>query len=114
MHSAWRGFYQCSQGRSAISLVLDAGSGGALSAVFEFGPTPENTTVATGSYRLRGSVRAGREGTFEVVLEPEAWIDEPDGYVMTGLEATSSRKWQRMVGKINHPSCGEVDVRRAD
>lgn len=95
-------------------LELDAKPDGKLTAVFEFGPTPDNPQTANGAYRLSGTIRAGREGTFEIALDPLEWLTAPDGYIMTSLSATSSRKWGRLVGQINHPGCGELDVRRAD
>ena len=114
MHSRWEGTYRCSQGETAVMLTLDANKDGSLEAVFEFGPTPENPTVPTGSYKLRGIVRAGKEGSFDIALDPFEWLDQPDGYIMVSMSATSSRKWQRLVGRIDHPSCGEITVRRAD
>lgn len=97
-----------------MTITLDARRDGVLEAVFEFGPTPENPTVPHGAYRQRGTIRAGKLGTFDVALDPFEWIDQPDGYIMVSMSATSSRKWTRLVGRINHPSCGELDVRRAD
>jgi hypothetical protein len=114
LKSMWRGTYRCSQGLTAMYLELTAQPDGALAAIFEFSPTPENPQTPTGAYRLVGTIRAGREGTFQIVLEPSEWIMQPDGFVMTALSATSSRRWKRLVGKIHHPACGELDVRRAD
>jgi hypothetical protein len=114
LHTRWLGTYMCSQGLTQVTLTLDAKRDGSLAAVFEFGPTRDNPTIPTGSYRLRGIIREGREGTFEIVLDPDQWIAEPPGYIMVSMSATSSRRWQRLVGRINHPSCGEIDVRRAD
>ena len=104
----------CTQGQTEVLLTLDAKRDGALTAVFEFGPTAENPSIPHGAYRLRGIIREGKEGTFEILLEPTEWIDAPDGYIMVSLSATSSRQWLRLVGKIDHPSCGAIDVRRAD
>ena len=112
--SKWKGRYQCSQGWTAMYLELSARPDGKLTAIFEFSPTPDNPTVATGVYRLAGTIRAGREGTFQISLDPLEWILAPDGYIMVSLEAISSRTWQRLVGTIKNPACGELDVRRAD
>jgi hypothetical protein len=114
LRSAWAGTYECTQGTTAVVLTLEAKRDGSLAAIFEFGPTPENPTVPTGSYQLRGTIRAGKEGTFEIALDPYEWIDAPDGYIMVSMSAHSSRKWQRLVGSIQHPSCGGIDVRRTD
>ena len=114
LHSKWRGTYRCSQGVIAMYLELTAKPDGTLNAIFEFSPTPDNPTVATGVYKLAGKITAWREGTFRIELDPLEWIMAPDGYIMVPLAATSSRKWQRLVGAIKHPNCGELDVRRAD
>jgi len=114
LHSKWRGQYRCAQGVTAMYLELTAKPDGALAAIFEFGPTPENPQVPTGAYRLEGKIRAGSQGTFEIALAPLEWIMEPEGYIMVSLSATSSRKQRRLVGRIEHPACGELDVRRAD
>ena len=114
LHSKWEGHYQCSQGVTAMHLELTAQRDGKLTAIFEFGPTPENPTVPTGAYRLQGTIRVGKGGTFEIALAPHEWLVEPDGYIMVSFSATSSRKWRRLVGRIEHPACGELDVRRAD
>jgi len=113
-HSEWRGTYRCSQGISAMRLVLDATPAGEATAVFEFGPTDDAPDVEPGAYRLKGVIRPGVEGTFELALVPDAWIEAPAGYTMTPLRARSSRKQRRLVGRIQHPSCGALDVRRTD
>jgi hypothetical protein len=114
LHSKWSGVYRCSQGLSAMYLELTAKPDGKLTAIFEFSATPDNPTTATGAYRLVGTIRAGREGTFEIALDPLEWILAPDGYIMVSLAATSSRKWKRLVGAIKNPACGGLDVRRTD
>ncbi|MDQ3335800.1 MAG: hypothetical protein M4D80_11580 [Myxococcota bacterium] len=114
LHSKWTGVYRCSQGLTAMYLELTAKPDGNVTAIFEFSATAETPTTATGAYRLAGTIRAGREGTFEIKLDPLEWIMAPDGYIMVSLAATSSRKWQRLVGTIKHPACGELDVRRTD
>lgn len=112
--SKWKGRYRCSQGWTGMYLELSAKPDGKLTAIFEFSPTPENPTAATGAYRMVGTIRAHKEGTFAIALDPLEWIMAPDGYIMVSLEAISSRKWQRLVGSIKNPACGELDVRRAD
>lgn len=114
LHSEWRGEYRCTQGRTAVTLTLDARPSGALRAVFEFGPHPENPDVPAGAYRLAGRIRSGPEGTFDIALQPRAWIRQPVGYIMVPVKARSSRRWLRLVGRMLHPSCGAIDVRRTD
>ena len=114
LRSEWRGVYRCSQGETGVTLVLDADRSGALRAVFEFGPTAENPHLPSGAYKLLGTIQAGPEGTFDIALEPAEWINAPDGYIMVPVQARSSRRWQRMVGRMMNPSCGTLDVRRVD
>ena len=106
--------YRCSQGETGVTLVLDADPSGALRAIFEFGPTEESPHLPAGAYKLLGTIKEGPEGTFEIVLEPAEWIIAPDGYIMVPVQARSSRRWQRLVGRMMHPSCGVLDVRRVD
>ena len=110
--SEWRGTYRCTQGETAVTLVLDAQRDGLLRAVFEFGPTPENPHLPAGAYKLQGRIKAAPQGTFHITLEPVEWISAPDGYIMVPVQARSSRRWQRLVGRMMHPSCGAIDVRR--
>lgn len=115
LRSQWAGTYRCTQGATAVVLDLIAQPDGTLDATFTFGPTQDNPRVANGTYHLSGTIRGFAEGAFQIELRPERWIGPgPDGYVMTPLSATSSRRWSRMRGRIDHPACGELDVRRAD
>jgi hypothetical protein len=115
LRSRWSGTFRCSQGLTAVVLDLTARPDGALDATFTFGPTPENPLVPAGTYRLSGTIRAFAEGAFKIELRPERWIGQgPDGYVMTPVSGTSSRRWRRIAGKIEHPACGALDVRRSD
>jgi hypothetical protein len=115
LRSRWSGTFRCSQGITAVVLELTARPDGKLDATFTFGPTPENPLVAAGTYRLSGTIRAFAEGAFKIELRPERWIGAgPDGYMMVPMSGTSSRRWRRIAGKIEHPACGALDVRRSD
>jgi hypothetical protein len=115
LRSRWSGTFRCSQGITALVLDLTARPDGKVDATFTFGPTPDNPLVPAGTYRLSGTIRAFAEGAFKIELRPERWIGQgPEGYLMTGLSGTSSRRWHRIAGKIEHPGCGELDVRRSD
>jgi hypothetical protein len=115
LRSRWSGTFRCAQGITAVVLDLTARPDGKVDATFTFGPTPENPLVPGGTYRLSGTIRAFSQGAFKLELRPERWIGRgPDGYVMVPMSGTSSRRWRRMVGKLEHPSCGALDVRRSD
>jgi hypothetical protein len=114
METAWLGHYTCTQGDTSVNLRVAWGADGGASAVFEFGPLPENPTVPAGSYTLRGVVRDDPSGAFEVELVPDRWIERPDGYVMVGVHAVSDVARTRLVGRIDMAGCGALEVSRTD
>src|SRR5512140_500761 len=107
----WQGFYVCAQGRTALTLTV-TGDPAALDGTFEFGPLPENPTVPHGKYAMRGTAVRLDAGEYKVALQPARWIEQPPGYVMVGLEATSSREHDALVGRITDATCGEVALSR--
>lgn len=109
-HSVWRGLYQCAQGETAVQLTLDI-VGDQVSAIFDFGPFPGNKGVPPGSYRLRGTARERGE-TFEIELEPDKWISQPEGYMMVGLIAESDASRRELRGKITNDACTWFHVTR--
>ena len=82
MTGGWRGTYTCGQGLTGFDLDLSDEGGGAVSAVFSFGPVERNLGVPKGSYSM-----TGRLDRRSLTLTPKAWIEKPPGYVMVGLVA---------------------------
>lgn len=78
----WKGTYTCAQGLTGFDLDISDEGGGAVSAVFSFGPVESNPGVPNGSYSM-----SGRLDPRSLTLTPEAWIEKPSGYVMVGLAA---------------------------
>ncbi len=111
MHTVWRGFYECAQGKTAVQLTLDVDSDGSAKAIFDFGPHPGNPDVPPGSYRLLGTARADG-GKLALDLAPERWISQPPSYEMVGISATIGSRRQRMRGRITHAACGVFAVQR--
>lgn len=111
--SVWTGRYECAQGVTAVELTLDIDSGGAAIAVFEFGPLADNPTVPAGAYRMRGVVTQQRD-RIAVVLDPDRWIEQPDGYMMVGLRATIDRDRRKIEGHIENASCDWFDAQRSE
>ena len=111
-HSTWIGSYRCAQGVTALTLAIDAQSSGEALAVFEFGALVDNPDVPGGSYRMRGRIDMQQTGELRVRLAPERWITQPDGYEMVSLTATSDVAHRGLRGRIDHPACGELVVRR--
>ena len=78
----WKGTYTCAQGLTGFDLDISEEGGGAVSAVFSFGPVESNPDVPNGSYSM-----TGRFDPRSLTLTPQAWIEKPAGYVMVGLVA---------------------------
>jgi len=78
--TTWTGRYRCAQGITGITLSLEIAHDGATTGVFAFSAVPENPTVPSGSYRLRGTASRLPEGGFSFDLQGESWIDQPQGY----------------------------------
>ncbi len=113
--SEWQGTYVCAQGPTSLHLAIEqrcVASGCEVSAVFEFGPSPQNPTVPHGSYRMRGDLNENERGEPILTLHPEAWIEQPSQYMMVGLTATSDAAQQNLRGRIDNPSCGELSLQR--
>lgn len=81
--SAWVGAYTCEQGLTNLhlSLTRDAVTND-MTAVFAFSPHPSNPDVDTGSFSLVGDYDPVLD---ELLLTPDAWIDQPGGWTMVGI-----------------------------
>jgi hypothetical protein len=97
------GHYVCAQGRTELTLVIEDLEGTEVSAIFEFDyPGGGGTHApASGSYRMHGSIDP-RSGA--VHLDPDRWIEQPDGYVMVGLIGQVSRTGS-ISGTVKGPGC---------
>lgn len=83
----WEGAYDCPQGRTGLTLTLDATSAGQVTGVLAFWPRSDNPYVARGSFRVAGTV----SNTGELRLNGVSWIEQPPNYVMIGLTAKVMR-----------------------
>jgi hypothetical protein len=110
-HSLWRGRYECAQGATALTLTLDLTPGGAATAVFDFGPLPENPSVPTGRYVMRGTLAPSPPGA-TLTLSPDRWISRPADYVMVGLRMRIDEAMTTMSGRVDGPSCSVVSLVR--
>jgi hypothetical protein len=129
-HTEWLGHYTCAQGVTALRLAIDIERGreerqatperievhdrGAAVAIFEFGPLDENPGVPRGSYRMTGVVTIAPSGELQVDLTPREWLEQPTGYMMVGLSATSDPQRQTLRGHIDNTSCGTLELTRSD
>lgn len=110
--SVWSGFYECAQGRTAVTLTIVARSSGSAKALFEFGPHEGNPGVPAGKYRMTGTFREDDGGRLQLSLQPQRWIEQPSGYTMTGVAARSDASRRRLEGSILSERCGEIVVER--
>jgi hypothetical protein len=113
-HTTWMGHYSCAQGVTAVKLVLDILPTGETTGVFEFSAAPENPGVPSGSYHLRGVTTATKNGVVTVDVEGDSWIEQPKGYMMVGLRASSDPTRRHLSGQITNESCGDIEVERRD
>ena len=110
-HSLWNGRYECAQGITGLALTLDLEAGGRATAVFEFGPVPENPAIPSGRYLMAGTFFQSAEGT-QLTLVPDRWIAQPPGYLMVGLEARIDAPARAMSGRVEHPTCTVLSLIR--
>lgn len=106
--AVWNGTYRCTQGETALRLtVFDRGAG--IQARFEFGPTPNNPGVPTGSFTMTGAF----EGA-DLVLSPQAWINRPGNYLMIGLRAPGpiDPATRTLTGAVQYVGCSTFTVTR--
>jgi hypothetical protein len=84
----WIGFYVCGQGTTALRLTInDVPDEAGLTALFEFGPWPENPDIPSGSFAMRGILIPAADETHDPVLDLRGieWIEQPHDYVMVDL-----------------------------
>jgi hypothetical protein len=96
----WEGGYDCGQGLTGLELTIDDTGEGQVEATFEFFEVPENPGVPSGSYRLEGSY-----ADHGLTMEGVEWIDQPEGYVMVGLESDFITRPDFFAGIVTDPSC---------
>jgi hypothetical protein len=104
----WKGTYTCGQGLTGFNLDISDEGGGAVSAVFSFGPVESNPGVPNGSYSM-----TGRRDPRSLTLTPNAWIEKPPGYVMVGLVAELQGKDPDVLsGTVTNSACTTFRVTR--
>ncbi|HEY1558052.1 MAG TPA: hypothetical protein VGF94_24650 [Kofleriaceae bacterium] len=108
-HTKWQGTYTCAQGPTGVNLTIDESCDGkkcSVTAIFEFGAIKENPDLPHGSFRMTGE----SDGT-HYALHPDAWIEQPPGWIMVGVTATKDDAHHTMSGRMEHPSCGEIHLK---
>jgi eukaryotic-like serine/threonine-protein kinase len=97
----WTGTYVCSQGETGLRLVIQTGSGDALTAQFNFYAVPANPRVPSGSYTMTGTSSAAG-----IHLIPGHWIHQPAGYEMVDLSGPPPTNGGALLrGTVTTPGC---------
>lgn len=103
----WSGSYLCRQGRTSLTLTI-TGAGEDLEAVFDFGAHATNPDVPDGRFRMSGELDC--EG--KLSLEPERWVQRPDGYVAVGLAGELEEDGELLRGRVVGAGCSGFEVQR--
>ncbi|MGW3949525.1 protein kinase domain-containing protein [Streptomyces sp. NPDC004752] len=91
----WRGSYYCAQGQTGLTLTISQDDGD-LTATFAFYPIASDPDVARGSFAMRGTYHGTR-----MRLYGDHWLEQPEGYDMTGLSAVVAGKSpQKITGAV--------------
>jgi hypothetical protein len=103
----YAGYYQCAVTRNLDLQVTDLG-GGRISAIFYF-PMPGGMPgrSASGSYSMSGTYNP-RNGQFR--LEPQQWINRPQGFNMIGLAGAFDPRTRRLTGNIPSFGCSRFEL----
>ena len=77
----WEGTYTCDQGLTGVTLSMTGTATGQVTGVLDFHSVPENPQLPNGRYTMQGSFTV--QG--DLVLTPQAWVTQPNGFRMVGL-----------------------------
>ncbi len=99
----WKGAYECGQGKTELTLILNSHGGGNLTGDFQF-----RYGDVYGSYRLTGTITP--QG--ELKLNPTVWITRPAGHEMVGLtgrayDRSGEGKPDALYGDVTDNRCGK-------
>lgn len=103
----WTGTYTCNQGLTGMRMTITDAGGDTVQATLEFYAVAGNPSVPDGSYVLTGTYSQPNG----LVLIPDHWINQPDGYVMVGLSGPPP-SGSSMHGTVQDPSCSTFSVTR--
>lgn len=105
---AWEGTYDCSQGRTGLTLTIEP-DGPGVSALFHFYADPSRPEVPEGCFAMSGQVdrRSGR-----VDLAAGRWLLQPFFYVTVDLSGTISPDGAQLAGRVSGPGCSAFVLRR--
>ncbi len=105
----WQGSYECPQGVTGLTLIIEGAAAGGLKGNFRFYPTPGNTRAARGDYEVAVSFDPA-SGRFEA--RGTRWIDQPPGYMFANLRGVLQGK--QLIGTVENEGCGAFELTRVD
>ena len=105
-NSTYVGRYFCAQGWTDMTLsVVDVeGPRVRMQGTFRHAGTG-----VQGAYLLRGFCFPTSR---RMVLSPQAWVQQPPGYIMVGMSGLVSGEGQAFTGRMLHRSCGAFTFTR--
>jgi hypothetical protein len=107
----WVGTYTCNQGLTNLDLKITRAKqdniADNISAVFDFSANQSNPSVPSGSYTLKGFYNPS---THTINLLEDAWINQPAGFTMVGLEGKMSEDGTKLTGAVLGPNCTTFDL----
>jgi hypothetical protein len=110
------GVFMCGRGPTKLTIAIDNVEHDAtneellVEARFEFlyEAGSDDDEDERGSFRMRGK---SEPKTRLLVFKPEAWIEEPPGYMMMGVRGTIGRSGDSYNGTVEGPSCTTFDTK---
>jgi hypothetical protein len=110
LSGTFEGGYECAQGLTWLKLETNARSDGMMTAFFSFGSAAEKgrtiNTVPEGKFAMRGTWNGDH-----FTLEPDYWIDRPNGFSMVGLTGDVGSRGG-LSGDVQFQGCTVFAVRR--
>lgn len=109
------GTYHCPQGQTKLTIAVDDVTRGSnddemnVGARFEFlFEGDDGDEEVRGSFRMVGKYEAK---TRRLVMTPNGWIAQPDGYSPVGIRGTMGRNSDTLSGTIDGPGCTTFDTK---
>jgi hypothetical protein len=112
LSGTWEGTYVCRQGLTRLKLVIKAQSETDIDAVFLFSAHPNNPSVPSGSFRMKGSFESFNSPDIPnlLSLDGTSWIDGSSGYETVDLKGNISSSKRKITGNITTPGCSTFSV----
>jgi hypothetical protein len=109
LNGVWEGSYECAQGVTGLTLTIDDRGNGDLGAAFEYHPTDDNPSVATGIYSMTGT-----KTDAAMQLEGHEWIEQGGDYGMVALTAPLEGRedTESLTGTVEGAGCTEFTAER--